>query len=73
MTQSSCTIYLQNEYASQFFEQAMCPDIEELRQRDDFLESVERELHVRRDGADLIADIPDIRIGELEIWEGVGK
>lgn len=59
------TIRLQHEYAMRFFEEAMTPDMEELRQRDAFFANLEQECPVRIEGSDLVAEIPDINIVAL--------
>lgn len=59
------TIRLQHEYSMRFFEEAMNPDMEELRQRDVFLANLEQECPVRIESSDLVAEIPDIDIAAL--------
>jgi len=59
------TIYLQHEYALHFFEEAIHPDIEELKRRDSFFESLQQEYSIRVEGTDLIFTIPDINISML--------
>lgn len=55
-------IGLQHKHAFQFFEEAMHPDLEELRRRDAFLAKLERECPVRIEGTDLVTTIPDIDV-----------
>lgn len=54
------TIRLQHEYAARFFDEAMSPDMNELQQRDVFLEKLEQECPIRVEGTDLISEVPDI-------------
>lgn len=65
MIEYGSTIRLQHDYAMRFFEEAMNPDVEELRQRDAFFASLEQECPVRIEGGDLIAEIPDIDVAML--------
>ncbi len=65
MIEYGSTIRLQHEYAMRFFEEAMNPDMEELRQRDVFFAKLEQECPVRIENGDLIAEIPDIDIAAL--------
>lgn len=58
-------IRLQHEHAARFFEKAMHPDMEELRQRDDFLANLEQECPVRIENGDLVTEIPDIDMTDL--------
>lgn len=55
-------IGLQHKHSFQFFEEAMHPDLEELRRRDAFLAKLERECPVRIEGTDLVTTIPDIDV-----------
>lgn len=59
------TIRLQHEYAARFFEKAMHPDMEELRQRDAFLANLEQECPVQIENGDLVTEIPDIDMTDL--------
>lgn len=65
MNEYGSTIRLQHEYATRFFEEAMNPDMDELRQRDAFFANLELECPVRIEGSDLISEIPDIDIAAL--------
>lgn len=65
MTEYGSTIRLQHEYAMRFFEEAMNPDMEELRQRDAFFANLEQECPVHVESGDLVAEIPDIDIAAL--------
>ena len=63
-------IGLQHQHAGRFFEEAMHPDLEELRKRDAFLARLEQKYPVRIEGGDLIATIPDINIAALlGLWD----
>ena len=53
---------LQHQHAGRFFEEAMHPDLEELRKRDAFLARLEQKYPVRIEGGDLIATIPDVDV-----------
>lgn len=69
MNEYGHTIRLQHEFASRFLEEAMNPNMEELRQRDAFLERLEQECPVRVVGTDLVSEIQDIQIKE-DIFDG---
>ena len=58
-------IRLQHEHAKKFFEDALQPDIEELKRRDSFLARLQQECPVYTDGTSLITEIPDIDIAAL--------
>lgn len=49
----------------QFFEEAMHPDLDELRRRDEFLNRIASEMNIRYEGDDIVADIPDIELEAL--------
>lgn len=65
MRDYGCTVLLQHNEAKAFFEEAMHPDLEALQRRDRFLEEIQRTLHPRKEGTDLVATIPDIDIAAL--------
>lgn len=65
MIEYGSTIRLQHEYAMRFFEEAMNPDMEELRQRDAFFANLEQECPVHIESGDLVTEIPDIDIAAL--------
>lgn len=65
MIEYGSTIRLQHEYAMRFFEEAMNPDMEELRQRDAFFAKLEQECPARIENGDLIAEILDIDIERM--------
>lgn len=65
MNEYGGTIRLQHEYAPRFFEEAMNPNMEELRQRDAFFANLEQECPIRIEGTDLISEIPDIDVVAL--------
>lgn len=65
MNEYGSTIRLQHEYAARFFEEAMNPDLEELRQRDAFFAILEQECPVHTEGTDLVSEIPDIDVAAL--------
>lgn len=49
----------------EFFEEAMRPDIEELKRRDAFLTRLQQECPIQTDGMDLITEIPDVDVATL--------
>lgn len=49
----------------QFFEDAMHPDLEELRRRDEFFHRLDTEMNLRYEGDDMIVDISDIDVEAL--------
>lgn len=65
MNMYGSTILLQHEYAQSFFEEAMCPDIEELERRDAFLTRLQQECPIHTEGTDLVTEIPDVDIAML--------
>ena len=60
-----CTVWLKHNEIELFYEKARKPDMKELARRDRFLEQIKREGSFRTDGADLVAEIPDIDIDTL--------
>lgn len=65
MNEYGCTVRLRHGDAQAFFEAAMRPDLEELRQRDAFLAALERECPVRAEGDGLVTQIPDMDVSAL--------
>ena len=65
MSSNSCRVYLQHEYAHNFFYSALHPNVDELRRRDAFFAELENTFRYWSDGSDLVAEIPDIDVASL--------
>ncbi len=55
-------IKIPHEAMPSFLEEAMNPSTKDLIKRDKFLERIEKDLHCRMDGSDVVSEIPDIDI-----------
>ena len=72
MNMQGCVIFLEPDQAETFFQESLKPDIEALRRRDVFLDSLEKELLWHTDGLDLVAEIPDIDLPSVNSLEYKG-
>ena len=53
-------IRLQSEHAQSFFDEALRPDLDELKRRDAFLAKLEATCPIHMEGTDIVAEIPNI-------------
>lgn len=65
MRESNCVIRIEHEYAQSFFDEAMHPDLDELRRRDAFLAELEETCPVHIEKEDFVVEISEIDIISL--------
>ena len=65
MNEFECRIRLQHDLAQSFFNDALHPNMDELRRRDSAIAELDKVHPFRNEGTDLVAEIPDIDIEAL--------
>ena len=65
MMEHGCMVWLDHNYIQDFYDSVNRPNIDELNQRDLFLQQIMQEVPYRMEGTDIVASIPDIDISAL--------